>query len=393
MSLFCTSCQSPLAADARFCGYCGTPTTAERPSVAPATFADHHGTAVSAPAQPTFSSEAQHPQPPRAFYPRVTVTSSSNTADRVAVTASPEQAAWWTTVACGALILLSGFMPWATSNKNPIYGSAKVSTSHQVGFAAGPTAWFGMALALAAAAVALSQVRATVRLPWNVTRPAASATYLAAGALACILIRSMSLTRPKATLVGLSSTDPSAGGGAVLANLAAVVMVAATGFAARQASVSLAPRLGWSLATTGTPAMELDSAVPARGRPREVTASAVLCFVVAGITALVALTAFVLSAGMSSISILHDFGALVAAAGIIPAALAVWLIVVALQLLKCKAWSRTACLITLGLMGGVSLLGVLTMNSDPTIGLLLTLSCAVPLVLLCTASARRTTWS
>ena len=76
-----------------------------------------------------------------------------------------------------------------------------------------------------AAVIALAQVRPSVRLPRTVAHPATTAAHLAMAALACILIRTMSLTRAETNLFGMAFADPHLAGGGVLANLAAIVMV------------------------------------------------------------------------------------------------------------------------------------------------------------------------
>ncbi|MBK6872963.1 MAG: hypothetical protein IPJ14_14865 [Kineosporiaceae bacterium] len=308
---------------------------------------------------------------------------------------SSAQAAWWTTVAGGALVLLSGFMPWSATSRSSLFDPVGVQTT-KAGFAAGPTAWLGIILAATAAVIALAQVRPSVRLPRTVAHPATTAAHLAMAALACILIRTMSLTRAETNLFGMAFADPHLAGGGVLANLAAIVMVVAMVIATRRLSQSIKPDLGWSLATPRAEAADLDQLAPSDlrsdVRPGEVTASAALCFVVAGLNALFALSALVLGAGIGSISALNQFGSVVAAAGIIPAALCAWLIVIGLQLLGRRAWSRIACIITMGILGGVMLLVILSTSGDPTVALVLAVCCLAPGLLLCTRATRQASW-
>ncbi len=157
--------------------------------------------------------------------------------------------------------------------------------------------------------------------------------------------------------------------------------------------MSITPDLSLSRRASDDSADRSTSGVTDLRRPREITAAAVICFVIAAPTAVVALAAIAMGVGIGAIPLLDQFGATIALFGLILAALCVWLAVLGLRLLTRTAWSRTGCLITMGVLSGPVAISALTSSADPTVALLATGLCATAFVLLCTEPARRASWS
>ena len=383
MAVVCQACTSPLSDVARFCGHCGAPIQSTGVPQSRVTTG------------PRGEAQQTPPDPQPAPLPHVPAKQVGDGID-ISVTAvdrSATQGAWWTAAVCGALILLTSVMPWWRSGVTTLLGGSASSGESHIGLAAGPTAWCGIALAFAAGVIALAQVQPTVRLPRTPTRPAVIATWLAAGAVLCIVVRSASLSRDSSSVFGITTMESNLAGGAVLANVAAIAQLGALIVVARQSAESITPDLSLSLDVPDPAASSSSSGVTDPARPREITAAAVLCFVIAGLSAVVALSAIAMGIGVGSIPLLDQLGAVIVLVGLIPAALCVWLAVLGLRLLRRTRWSRTGCLITTGVLGGLSAISALTSSTDPTAALLAAGSCAAAFVLLCTAPARRAVWT